>query len=132
MKPKLLLRIAALLMFLHVIGHTIGALTWRDAPNPSVGAVITGMQKEHFPFMGRDVSIASFYEGYGISMIVVLLFVSQLLWICSTVFHRRTITLIAVFLLTLGIVEFIYFFPLPAVLSFVAGLFTLVSLRKTP
>ncbi len=119
-------------MFLHVIGHTIGALTWKQAPNASVGAVITGMQNEHFPFMGRDASIASFYEGYGISMIVVLLFVTLLLWTSSTAFHRRTIALIAIFLLTLGIVEFIYFFPLPAALSFLAGLFTLVSLRKTP
>ena len=37
MKPKILLRIASILMLLHTAGHTMGALTWKEAPNAAVG-----------------------------------------------------------------------------------------------
>jgi hypothetical protein len=130
MKPKLLLRIAAGLMFLHTIGHSFGALTWKDAPNAAVAAVIASMQSEHFHFMGRESTIAGFYVGYGVSMILVLLFISLLLWIFSTAFNPGAIALMGIFLVALGVVEYIYFFPLAAGFSIVAGLLTLASLRK--
>jgi hypothetical protein len=83
---KIALRIAAILMLLHTAGHTVGALTWKNAPNAHVAAVVTGMEKEHFGFMGRSLTLASFFTGYGYSMIGVLLLVSVLLWllVCRT------------------------------------------------
>jgi len=124
MNSKILLRIAAGLMLLHTIGHTIGALTWDQPPTPASGLVIKGMQAAHFTFMGRYTTIASFYEGYGFIMIFVLLLVSLVLWLLSgetgNALTVRLLTPLAVFLLLLAITEFIYFFPLPAALSFLA------------
>ena len=65
MKAKLLLRIAAAMMLLHTIGHTMGTLTWKQAPNNAVAQVVSGMQNNHFDFMGRSSSLAGFYEGFG-------------------------------------------------------------------
>jgi len=33
MKPKLLLRIASIIMLLHDAGHTYGHLTWKQTPD---------------------------------------------------------------------------------------------------
>jgi hypothetical protein len=127
MKPKLLLRIAAILMFLHTIGHTFGALGWKKAPNAAVAGVISGMENNHFDFMGRTTTIASFYEGYGYSMIAVLLFISVLLWLLSAEPVAKLLPLTAVFLLLLAVVEFIYFFAFAAAFSLLAGLCTLFA-----
>jgi hypothetical protein len=122
MKPKVLLRIAAILMFLHTIGHTIGALTWKQAPNAAVGRVVGAMQNNYFPFMGRQVSFGLFYDGYGISMILVLLLVSLFLWLLATDVQSKFVAPLALFLLLLGVVEYIYFFPFAAAFSLLAGL----------
>ena len=131
MKPKLLLRIAAVLVLLHTVGHTLGAITWKDAPNAAIGRVITAMQTEHFLFSGRSVTIASFYEGYGYSMIVVLLLITIILWFLSNDAGNRSsakyLVLFTVFLLSFGIIEYFYFFALPAVLSILAGLCVLFA-----
>src|SRR5258708_39676052 len=118
MKPKLLFRIASLLMVLHLIGHTFGALSWKNAPNDTIGRVITSMQTNHFEFMGRSVTLASFYEGYGFLMILVLLLISWLLWLLSgetgSRLSARMLPLLAGFLLLMAIAEYIYFFPFAA------------------
>lgn len=132
MKPKLLLRIAAILMLLHTLGHTMGALTWKEAPNPAVDLVIKGMETNHFNFMGRSVTLASFYDGYGFTMILVLLFISILLWLLSAdngnSLSARLVPLVAVLLLLMGVIEYIYFFPFAAAFTLIAGLCTLGSL----
>ena len=83
MNPKILLRIAAVLMFLHTIGHSFGALNWKNAPDTAVGNLINSMQTTHFEFMGRSATLAGFYEGYGLTMIFVLLLISVVLWLLS-------------------------------------------------
>jgi hypothetical protein len=118
-------------MLLHLLGHTIGALTWKEAPNPAVQKVVDGMQKEHFGFMGRQVSLGSFFDGYGYSMIGVLLLVSILLWLLSTAPVRSMILAVALFLVFLGIIELIYFFPFAAAFSLLAGLCTLFAYNKS-
>jgi hypothetical protein len=132
MKAKLLLRIAAILMFLHTMGHTMGALSWKEAPNAAVASVIKGMETSHFEFMGRSVTLASFFDGYGFTMIFVLLFISILLWLLSAdsrnSLSARLVPLVAVLLLLMGIIEYIYFFPFAAAFSLIAGLCTLASL----
>lgn len=132
MKPKLLLRIAAILMFLHTIGHTFGALSWKNAPNSFVGQVIAGMQKNHFGFMGRSVTLASFYEGYGYMMILVYLLSSILLWLLAADSNNplsaKLLPVLSVFLLLIAIIEYIYFFPFAAAFSLLAGLCTLFAL----
>jgi hypothetical protein len=127
MKAKILLRIAAIIMLLHTIGHTIGALTWRDAPNAAVKQVIDGMLNNRFNFMGRLASIGDFYTGYGYSMIGMLLLISVLLWLLSANPNGGIILALGFFLVFLGIIEFIYFFPFAAALSLLAGIATLFA-----
>jgi len=132
MKPKILLRIAAILMFLHTIGHTIGALSWKEAPNAAVAQVVNGMLTNHFNFMGRSVSIGSFYDGYGFTMILVMLLISIMLWVLSSQTNNnlavKFIQLLGVFLLAMGVLEYIYFFPFAAAFSLLAGVCTVWAL----
>jgi len=134
MKPKLLLRIASVVMLLHTMGHTFGALSWKNAPNAAVAAVIAGMQKEHFNFMGRLSTIAAFYEGYGVIMIFVLLLLSALLWLLSghttNLVARGMLILLGIFLVILSVCEYIYFFPFAALLSLIAGVCVLLARGK--
>lgn len=131
MKPKIFIRISSILMLLHTAGHTIGALTWKQAPNSSVAKLISDMQTIHFAFMGRQVSLGSFFEGYGIINIFVLLMLSVMLWLLSDATDNRlTRTLLPVFtsfLLLLGISEYIYFFPFASIISVLAGVSALVA-----
>jgi hypothetical protein len=128
---KIALRIAAALILLHMFGHTMGALTWKNAPNVRVAAVVTGMENEHFDFMGRSLTLASFFNGYGYSMIGVFLLVSVLLWLLSIEPNKRMIAVLGLFLLFLAIIEFIYFFPFAAAFSLLAGISTLFAYQKS-
>jgi hypothetical protein len=131
MKSKLLLRIAAILMFLHTAGHTSGSLTWKNAPNSAIAGVITAMQTNRFDFMGRSVSIADFFEGYGIGNIWVLLLITVILWFLASdtenQFSVKYLTAIIIFLFFLAVTEYIYFFPFAAVITLLAGLFALFA-----
>jgi cellulose synthase/poly-beta-1,6-N-acetylglucosamine synthase-like glycosyltransferase len=134
MKPKLLLRTASVIMLLHTVGHTFGALGWKNAPNAAVAAVIAGMQREHFDFMGRSSTIADFYEGYGFINIFVLLLLSVLLWLLSG--HatnpavRNMSIVLGIFLVIMSVCEYIYFFPLAAIMSLIAGVCALLARGK--
>ncbi len=130
MSPKLLLRIAAILMLLHTIGHTIGALTSSEPPNARVGLVIKGMETEHFDFMGRTTTLAQFYNGYGIIMIFVLLLISLQLWLLASALNKSIIITFGVFLLIMAFCEYIYFFPFASLISLLAGIATLFAYYK--
>jgi hypothetical protein len=130
MKAKVLLRIASGLMLFHTLGHSIGALTWKQAPNARLKMVIDGMLNDHFDFMGKSVTIGNFYAGYGYSMIALLLFITILLWLLSNELPFKIIFLLGLFLVVLGVLEFIFFFPLPAICSALAGLLTLTAYSK--
>ena len=132
MKPETALRIAGGLMLLHTLGHTLGALTWKQAPNARIAAVINGMQTEHFGFMGRAVSLGGFFEGYGLILIDVLLLLTVLLWLQSAAPDRKMVLPLALFQLFMGIIELIHFFPFAAVVSLLAGIFTLYAYFKSP
>ena len=118
-------------MLFHTLGHTIGALTWNQAPNAAIGRVITAMETNHFNFMGRNTTIASFYDGYGIMMIFVLLLLSLILWLLSgEAENRLTFRLLlplTAYLVLQAAAEFIFFFPFAAAISFLAGIAVLLE-----
>ena len=128
MKPKIILRIASISMFLHTIGHTIGAMTWKKAPDPAIQQVVDSMISQKFIFMGALRSIGDFYEGYGITMIFVLLLMAVLLWQLSTICIKYPgpaaglLVPISLSLLVIALIEFKYFFSLPGTLTVIAGL----------
>jgi len=130
MRPKLLLRIAAILMLLHTIGHSIGALTSSEPPNPRVGLVIKGMETEHFNFMGRTTTISQFYNGYGIITIFVLLLISVQLWLLASIQNKIMVLTLAIYLLLTACCEYIYFFPFAALFTLLAGIATLFAYYK--
>ena len=119
-------------MLLHTAGHTMGALTWHDAPNAAVAQVVKGMETEHFEFMGRQATLGMFFNGYGFINIGVLLMISAMLWLLSgdagnKLFGGFT-ALLGVLLLGMGILEFVYFFAFAAALSALTGVCTLCAL----
>jgi hypothetical protein len=83
MKPKILLRIAAVLMLLHTIGHTFGTLSWKKTNDSVKQEVIKQMTSNKFPFMGATRSMGDAMDGYGFFGIVNLLLVTVILWIAS-------------------------------------------------
>jgi hypothetical protein len=131
MKAKTLLRIGAVLMLLHAAGHTIGALTWKQTSDTAMKRVVEGMLNNHFDFMGLTVSIGDFYSGYGFILIGVLLLLSLLLWILSTEPMRSIILALGFFLVFLSVMELIYFFPVAAAFSLLAGISTLFAYTKS-
>jgi len=133
MNPKVLLRIAAILMFLHAVGHTIGASTWKKTPDPAKQAVINSMTSQKFPFMGTNRSMAEYYDGYGYACTLALLLITAVLWITSNVaphsvaLVKNILFVMSFILLAWGIDELIFFFPFAAAFSLLSFLLTLIA-----
>ena len=90
------------------------------------------MQTVHFAFMGRQATLALFFNGYGFINIGVLLLISALLWLLSGDAGNKLFggfaVLLGVFLLAMGILEYVYFFTFAAAFSMLAGVCTLAAL----
>jgi len=130
MRPKLLLRIAAVLMLLHAVGHTLGTLNSSEPPNHRVGLVIKGMETEHFSFMGRTTTLAQTFNGYGIILIFVLLLNSMQLWLLAATPNKTMVLTLAVYLLITSCFEYIYFFPFATLFTMLAGITSLFAYYK--
>lgn len=127
MKPTLALRIAAVIMFLHAAGHTVGISTWKDTSDGKPADVIQGMLEKTFMFMGTQATFGKFYEGFGQMATITLLLAVVLLWLLSGADHvqtklaRHLATTLAIFLAILGALELVYFFPFAAAFSLVSA-----------
>jgi hypothetical protein len=134
MKPKILLRVAAIIMLLHTTGHTMGTLGWKKGPNATIQTVIDNMQKNDFIFMGRTVSLGKFYSGYGFVLIGVLLLIGILLWVLSTqtgtASSKQILLPVTGFLFFLGVAEWIYFFPFAALFSLSACILSAIAMVR--
>jgi hypothetical protein len=128
MKPKILLRIAAVLMFIHCVLHTIGFSGWKtDTANKTVVQAMTGPK---FPFMGVNRNMGEFYDGFGYASTIALVLIAASLWIVSgelgsksSLAKKMTLTL-AIILALWGIDEIIYFFPFAVGISLLSSLCT--------
>jgi hypothetical protein len=133
MSPELLLRIASVVMFLHLVGHIFGHLTWRKTKDTAKQDVIDRMSQHTFPLMGAQRSLSQLYDGYGYAAALTLLFASVLLWVLS----RQVLTsagavreltgLISVFLFAWGIDELLFFFPFAAAFSLLAAVLSAIA-----
>jgi hypothetical protein len=139
MKPKLLLRIAAVLILFHALGHTYGHLTWKLSPELTKQEVIKQMTENKFPFMGTVRSMTEYYDGFGFIVTVALLMIAVLLWVASNVtaqsvdLARKFVLTLSLALMAFGVLEVIYFFPFAAAFSFIAsvlGFYSIVLLTK--
>lgn len=133
MKPKILLRIAAMLIFIHSVLHTFGFGTWKQAPDPVYKAIVDGMIGHKFPFMGAIRSLGDFYEGFGYASSIALFLISIVLWFVSDETSRsanlakKIIYAVGTALVAWGIDELIYFFPFAAAITLTAAVLTLSS-----
>jgi len=136
MNPKVLLRIAAVLMFVHCILHTIGFNSWKTDTNPIRITVVKAMDGPRLPFMGTNRNMADYYEGFGYASTIAMVLISVSLWIVSgelmpgsSLAKKLTMTL-GVILVLWGADEIIYFFPLAAGMSWVSGLCCFIAYAR--
>jgi hypothetical protein len=128
MKPKLLLRIAAILILVHGVLHTMGFSQWKQDPDLTKREMIKLMTGQKYPFMGTERNIGNYYDGFGYAASVALILIAVLLWIVSgeasanPSLAKKVIVVISVALLAWGTDELIYFFPFAAGLTFVASI----------
>lgn len=134
MKPKLLLRIASVVMFAHDVGHTFGHLSWKATPDPAKRAVIRQMTENRFPFMGAVRSLGDYYDGYGFAASLALLLIAAILWIVSgsatenPTLTRKLCLAVSIILLAWGIDELVFFFPFAAAFTLLAAVSTIAAL----
>jgi hypothetical protein len=133
MIPKLLLRIAAVLMLLHAIGHTIGFSQWKHDPIPEKQKIIDQMIGQKFPFMGANRSIADFHDGFGYTTTMFLLLMVCMLWIASSVKEENSGIAIKIlipvtfFLFLLAVDEMMFFFLFAVSFSLLSAILSLVA-----
>jgi hypothetical protein len=134
MRAKIILRAAAIIIFLHGIGHTMAVLTWKDDPDPKKMEVVRQMTENKFPFMGTSRSMGEYFEGFGIHGTLSLLLITLILWYASDVkepnknLNKKIILTVSIILLVWGIIELIYFFPFAASFSLISSLLGFYSL----
>ncbi|HEY4195522.1 MAG TPA: hypothetical protein VGM63_08300 [Mucilaginibacter sp.] len=128
MKPKLLLRIAAILILIHGVLHTMGFSQWKQDTEPAKHEMIKLMTGPKFPFMGTSRNMGEYYDGFGYGVSITLLLVAILLWIVSGELStnpsmaKKVIIVLSFALLAWGIDEIIYFFPFAVSLSLISSI----------
>jgi hypothetical protein len=130
---KILLRTAAALMVVHLIGHTIGHAGWKKPADPAQLAVVKQMNGPKFPFMGVNRSMGEYFDGYGIGCSIAMLIFILVLWSISSELStsprlaKKAMVSISLCLLAWGIDELIFFFPFAASLTLIAFVCTLAA-----
>ena len=136
MKPKILLRMASIIMFLHDVGHTFGSLSWKQTSDPEKQQIINQMIGHKFPFMGAIRSMGDTIDGYGYATILSLFFFSAILWILAgsltenPKLARKLLITVSAILLVWGINELIFFFPFAASFSLIAMILTVIAIFR--
>jgi hypothetical protein len=122
MKTSVLYRIAAVLLLLFAILHTLGFR--QNIPEWGVGGVIGLMQSVHFDAQGFNRTYWDFFSAFGLFVSVFLLFTAELAWQLGGLpagtlapFMRRTAWALALCFVAVTIVSWMYSFTTPIVFS---------------
>jgi len=133
MKPKLLLRIAAIVLILHAIGHSMGTFTWQKTDSGIPTEVVQIMQEVHFDFMGKENTMAGMFTGNGTTGIISLFFMSAILWVVSSwnnKYATKILWIVFCAILLLAFAEVVFFFPMAYMFCFVAAALVLWGIFK--
>jgi len=136
MKSKILLRIACLLILVHLLGHSLGHLQWDKPKDPKMKEVVDMMKGYSTQFMGATKSMANYYEGYSLIMFFVFAMTILILWsVSSFVDTHKNVAVkilypIAITYLAFGVIEYFYFFIFAASISFLAGVFVFLGINS--
>ena len=136
MNSKVLLRIAAALVLIHLLGHSIGHFSWDKPQGSKMQAVVDMMKSHEAEFMGANKSMADCYQGYSLMIFGLFGMTISILWFASCfiadqrAIARKILIPIGIAYVFFGTVEFLCFFPFAAGVSFLAGLLTLIAVLK--
>lgn len=136
MKSKLLLRIACVLILVHLLGHSMGHLQWDKPKDPKMKEVVDLMKSYSTEFMGATKSMANYYEGYSLIMFFVFAMTILILWSVSSFidthkdFAVKILYPIAITYLAFGVIEYFYFFIFAASISFLAGVCVFLGIKS--
>jgi len=126
LKPSVFYRIAAVLLLLWTIGHTLGFR--QSDPKWGVDALIASTQSIRFDTQGFSRSYWDFFVGFGLFVSVFLFFTAVLTWQLGGL-NRDTLRLMPVLTWTLAtcfigltVLSWMYFFTLAVVFSAVISL----------
>jgi hypothetical protein len=124
---KILLRVAAFLMLIHGLGHTIGHSGWKKSTDTIQQGVIQQMTGPKFPFMGVTRSMGEYFDGYGYACSIAMMLCTLVLWFTSGELYgspglaKKMMLTMGICLLGWGVDEIIFFFPFAAGTSLLAG-----------
>jgi hypothetical protein len=128
---RVLFRIAAVLIVLLDLGHTLG-YPWSD---PAWSVDLRAMQSAHFNVLGSTRTYWDFYVGFGLSISVFLLLPALMAWQLGMPDARRVRGtawfLVAVFA-AITALDCVYFFVIPIVFSAVITLCLTAAAISSP
>jgi len=133
MKAKWFLRIAAILIIVHLLGHAMGHMSWDKPDDPRMQEVVDAMKSYEGQFMGASQSMADYYRGYSLILFLVFVMSVMQLWIASGIIDEHSEAIkkflypVSMAYFGFSVIEFVYFFPFAASVSFLAALFTLLA-----
>ena len=136
MKAKVLLRIAAFFILIHLVGHGVGHSTWDKPADPKMQDVVDTMVGYEAEFMGATRSMGDYFNGYSLIMFFVYAMSLSILWTCSNFAEsqkaiiRKILSPIAIAYISFGVIEFSHFFAFAAAMSIGAGLLILFAIFK--
>ena len=119
---------------IHLIGHAVGHTAWDKPADPKMMEVVTAMKNYEGEFMGAVHSMADYYKGYSILIFGLYGMSISLLWLASGFIQEHPVIAdkilypVGIAYLFFAIVEFMYFFPFAASVSFLAGVLTISSI----
>jgi hypothetical protein len=121
MKASIFYRIAAVLLLLFAVGHTLGFR--QSDPQWGVDALLTSMRSIHFDVQGFSRTYWDLFEAAGFSVGVFFLFSAILAWqlgglpAATLAFMRGTAWAFALCFAAITVVSWRYLFMLPIALS---------------
>ena len=121
MKASLLYRIAAILLLLFAVGHTLGFR--KIDPKWGVDSLVASMRTIHFDAQGFSRSYWDFYTGFGLFVTIFFLFAAFLAWQLGglpkeSLAQMRGITwAFALCFVAVTVLSWTYFFVAPVVFS---------------
>jgi hypothetical protein len=127
---RALYRIAAVLILLFDLGHSIGC-PWSD---PKWGVDTAAMRSSHFQILGFSRTYWDFYVGFGVFNSVFLLLAAVLAWQLGSFpaqslrIMRPTAWALSLCFAALTVLSWLYFFSIPLVFS---GLITVCLIAAT-
>jgi len=133
MKPSVFVRIAAVLVFIHAVLHTIGGVFGKVEAGPAAVAV-AAMKANQFVAFGNPRTLWDFYMGMSLGVTISLTMESAVLWFLAplTASHgekvRPVLAAFAIGYLLFAVNSFRYFFMGPVIAEILIAVFLFAAI----